>query len=219
MYTKHEVIDYIWQYSKFYGNKLGDCEQYFYDGDGYVALILMFEVAENICKSIVGDYESSFFTVVDKLYKKHYITGVERDFLSTKSSSVRKIRNYFAHANLMSINVVVEENGKDIYYPLSENESCLLVYQLISSLLFNVLLDIVKGDLLLKSSSELDGLLQKYNIKIVELTAEETMKLQGLKETDITKMKDLIDENTMIRLADNGSNVDVLSEIFKGLIT
>ena len=34
-----------------------------------------------------------------------------------------------------------------------------------------------------------------------------------------TKMKDLIDENTMIRLADNGSNVDVLSEIFKGLIT
>lgn len=82
-----------------------------------------------------------------------------------------------------------------------------------------MLLDIVKGDLLLKSSSELDGLLQKYNIKIVELTAEETMKLQGLKETDITKMKDFIDENTMIRLADNGSNVDVLSEIFKGLIT
>ena len=219
MYTKHEVIDYIWQYSKFYGNKLGDCEQYFYDGDGYIALILMFEVAENICKSIVGDYESSFFTVVDKLYKKHYITGAERDFLSTKSCSVRKIRNYFAHANLMSINVVVEENGKDIYYPLSENESCLLVYQLISSLLFNVLLDIVKGDLLMKSSSELEGLLQNYNIKIVELTAEETMKLQGLKETDIAKMKDFIDENAMMRLADNGSNVDVLAEIFKGLIT
>lgn len=31
-------------------------------------------------------------------------------------------------------------------------------------------------------------------------------------------MKDFIDENTMMRLADNGSNVDVLTEIFKGLI-
>ena len=69
LYTKQEVIDYIWQYSKFYGNKLGDCEQHYYDGDGYVALILMFEVAENICKSVVGDYESSFYKVVENYIK------------------------------------------------------------------------------------------------------------------------------------------------------
>lgn len=218
MYTKQEVIDYIWQYSKFYGNKLGDCEQYYYDGDGYVALILMFEVTENICKSVVGDYESSFYKVVEKLHKEHYITDCEREFLSLKQCSVRNIRNLFAHANLMAINIVQEENGRDIYYPLSENESCLLLYKLISALVFNVLLDVVKSNILLSVSDELEELLLNYNIKIVELTAEETLKLQGIAETDILKMNTFVDENTMMRLADNGSNVDVLAEIFKGLV-
>lgn len=217
LYTKQEVIDYIWQYSKFYGNKLGDCERYYYDGDGYVALILMFEVTENICKSVAGDYESSFYKVVEKLHKEHYITDYEREFLSLKQCSIRNIRNLFAHANLMAINIVQEEKGRDVYYPLSENESCLLLYKLISALVFNVLLDVVKSNLLLSIPDELEGLLLKYNIKIVELTAEETLKLQGFAEKDILKMNVLVDENAMIRLADNGSNVDVLAEIFKGL--
>ena len=119
---------------------------------------------------------------------------------------------------LMAINIVQEENGRDIYYPLSENESCLLLYKLISALVFNVLLDVVKSNILLSVSDELEELLLNYNIKIVELTAEETLKLQGMAETDILKMNTFVDENTMMRLADNGSNVDVLAEIFKGLV-
>lgn len=50
------------------------------------------------------------------------------------------------------------------------------------------------------------------------MTAEETLKLQGLAETDIEKMNAFVDENTMIGLADNGSNVDVLAKIYKGLL-
>lgn len=146
------------------------------------------------------------------------ITDCEREFLSLKQCSVRNIRNLFAHANLMAINIVQEENGRDIYYPLSENESCLLLYKLISALVFNVLLDVVKSNILLSVSDELEELLLNYNIKIVELTAEETLKLQGMAETDILKMNTFVDENTMMRLADNGSNVDVLAEIFKGLV-
>ena len=118
----------------------------------------------------------------------------------------------------MAINIVQEENGRDIYYPLSENESCLLLYKLISALVFNVLLDVVKSNILLSVSDELEEFLLNYNIKIVELTAEETLKLQGMAETDILKMNTFVDENTMMRLADNGSNVDVLAEIFKGLV-
>ena len=76
----------------------------------------------------------------------------------------------------MAINIVQEEKGRDIYYPLSENESCLFLYKLISLLLFNVLLDVVKSNLLLSISDELEELLLNYNIKIVELTAEETLR-------------------------------------------
>ena len=35
LYDKEQVIGYIWQYSMFYGNKLGECERYFEDGEGH----------------------------------------------------------------------------------------------------------------------------------------------------------------------------------------
>ena len=60
LYDKGEVIDYIWQYSRFYGNKLGECERYFADGEGHTAIILLFEITENICKSVVVPNNSIF---------------------------------------------------------------------------------------------------------------------------------------------------------------
>jgi len=149
LYEKGQVIDYMWQYSKFYGNKLGECERYFEDGEGYVAVILLFEVTENICKSIIGEYEAGFFNIVKKLKDYGRINEEEEGFLSIKEFSVRKIRNLFAHANLMGINIVQDENGRDIYYPLTEEDSCLLLYKKISYLLFNVLLKVVKDNFII----------------------------------------------------------------------
>lgn len=71
MYKKYEVIGIIWQYSSIYGNRLSYCERYFQDGEEYSSLLILFETSENICKTIIGDYNSSFYNVVEALNNMH----------------------------------------------------------------------------------------------------------------------------------------------------
>ena len=67
---KRSVIDIVWQYSRFYGERLSDCERLFENEEGYAALILLFEITENICKFAAGNYEEKFQIIVDKLHKQ-----------------------------------------------------------------------------------------------------------------------------------------------------
>lgn len=67
--NKESSLKLVWQYSNFYGQNLYDCEQLHNNGKSYVALILLFETTESICKSIIEDYDSSFFHVVEQLKK------------------------------------------------------------------------------------------------------------------------------------------------------
>lgn len=97
LYSKNLIIDYVWQYSHFYANKLIECEQHYLDGRGYSSLILLFEITENICKSVVGDFDSSFYCIVNELKNQNKITEEEKNFLSTNKFSIRKIRNLYAH--------------------------------------------------------------------------------------------------------------------------
>ncbi|MBR3834832.1 MAG: hypothetical protein IKJ73_10965 [Lachnospiraceae bacterium] len=216
LYDKGEVIDYIWQYSRFYGNKLGECERYFADGEGHTAIILLFEITENICKSVVGDYESSFYKIVCKLMEKGVITADEEVFLSSGENSVRNIRNLFAHANLMTINIVNVEDEQEILYPLTEEDSCLLLYEKISYLLFNMLLKIVViGKINIELEFDFGEILKAFELRIRKLTSSEMLRYLGLNQNTIESMKALVDEKDLQRLADNSSNVNVLKAIFE----
>lgn len=217
LYSKPKVVDYIWQYSRFYGNKLGECERYFENGEGYVALILLFEVTENICKSIHGDYNSNFNSLIKQLEDTGKITGKEAGFLSNNKYSVRKIRNLFAHENLMGINIVEKKNGRDIYYPLTEDESCRLLYDKISHLLFNILLKIVSDSFIVEINVDLEDYLDELEIRIEILSARKMLELLGLSDEDIKIIGGDIRESTLQRLADNSPNVNVLADIFKNL--
>lgn len=215
IYDKRQIVDFVWQYSRFYGNKLLECERYFTDGEGYVALILLFEIAENICKSVTKNYNSNFNVVVKKLKDTGKITGEEEAFLSTNEFSIRKIRNKFAHANLMAIHIVQNENGRDVYYPLTEEDSCLLLYDKISLFLFNILLKVISDDLKIDVRVELDDLLKNLELKIVQLSANDVLRMLGFTESYFNECD--ICETDLQRLANNSSSVDVLTEIFKGL--
>lgn len=68
---KRSAIDIVWQYSRFYGERLSNCERLFENEEGYAALILLFEMTESICKFVAGNYEDNFHLIVDKLYKKY----------------------------------------------------------------------------------------------------------------------------------------------------
>lgn len=65
IYSKGEVIDYIWQYSRYYGNLLISCEELSKERNlnGHVSLIYLFNILENIIKSQIHDYDASFVKV------------------------------------------------------------------------------------------------------------------------------------------------------------
>lgn len=217
LYSKNEVIDYVWQYSRFYGNKLGDCENYFLNGEGYVALVLLFEVTENICKSVVGNYDDNFNVIVKRLKDEGKISKEEEGFLSTDKASIRKIRNLFAHANLTSLHIVQEENGREIFYPLTEEDSCLLLYEKISEYLFNLLLKIIANDFMAEIEVDLGDCLNSFQLRIDTLSSKEMLRLLGFPEDYFEGCEDEIREADLQRLANNSANVHILTEIFKNL--
>lgn len=217
LYDKRKVIDYIWQYSRFYGNKLGDCEYHYEKGEGYVAIILLFEVAENICKSVFGDYNGNFNSIVSKLKDSGKITAVEEGFLSTNEFSIRRIRNLFAHANLAGIHIVQEENGREIYYPLTEEDSCLLLYEKVSHLLMNLLLKVIAESFVSEINIDLEDELREFEVRIENLSARKMLEMLGYPDDHIKSVENTIDEEKLKRLAENSSNVNVLMEILKNL--
>lgn len=217
MYKKQDIIDIIWQYSRTYGNKLSYCERYFQDGEGYSSLLILFETTENICKSIIGDYDSSFYNVVQKLLDKDLISEEEHKFLSTNENSLRLIRNKFAHANLSKFNLAINEFGKNIYYPLSDKESCLKLYKIISDFTFNILLNLISDTLVAGPRSNLDKELSNFKINIKELSSEESLRLLGVKTEDIQKLKKNCDDNELFRLFDNSSSIVILQKIYENL--
>lgn len=218
MYNKHDIIDIIWQYSRIYGNRLSYCERYFQDGEGYSSLLILFETTENICKSIIGDYDSSFYNVVEALKSKNFISEEEHKFLSTNENSLRLIRNKFAHANLSKFNLVINEFGKNIYYPLSDEESCLMLYKIISDFTFNILLNLISDTLVAGPRSNLDKELSNFKINIKELSSEESLRLLGVKTEDIQKLKKNCDDNELFRSFDNSSSIVVLQKILEKLL-
>lgn len=216
LYDKRQVIDYIWQYSRFYGNKMGECERYFAAGEGHTAMVLLFEMVENICKSVVGDYESSFYKVVSKLMERGTITADEEAFLSSGENSVRQVRNLFAHANLMTINIVNIEDGQEILYPLTEEDSCLLLYKKLSYLLFNILLKIVVIEKLnIEMEFNFEKILRTFELRIRILSSREMLRYMGWDEEAVESMEEIVDENDLQRLADNSSNINVLKAILE----
>lgn len=141
---KEMALNLIWQYSKFFGQNIDTCEQLFKNDEGYVSLILLFETTENICKSIIENYNLSFFDVVVELKKLNMINKREEQILSTGEFSIRKIRNLFAHADLSNLGFF--ENG--VYYSLQESETCLLLYAKIFPSCVEIITNLIKRKLL-----------------------------------------------------------------------
>lgn len=137
---KELSLQLVWQYSNFYGQSLYDCEHLHRNGKSYVALILLFETTESICKSIIEDYDSSFFHVVGQLKELGLISEFGEKILSTGEFSIRKIRNLFAHADLSNLFVV--DDG--IYHSLQEVDTFSLLYLRVFSPCLDIMAELIK---------------------------------------------------------------------------
>ena len=175
-YSKSQVIDYIWQYSRYYGNQLAflrDVEE-----NGSASIIYLFNLLENVLKAHIDDYGETFQNVVKKSYESGLLTKVEHDFLNNKKTGVRKLRNVLAHANLSKFSV--RFGSEKLLYPLTENDNCQLLYQKLSDIIFNIMLKVAALDLIVNISIDIDSEIKTLKLLIVEFTPEQILIDKGI---------------------------------------
>lgn len=174
-------------------------------------------MSENIFKSVIENYDDSFYKIVKTLHEKNIINSLEYDFISEGDFSVRKIRNLFAHSNLSSINLEFNEEP-GILYPLTENESCLKLYDKMSNIIFNIMLKVISEKLIVKFDIDLEEAIADLAVNYKMLSSSDILMLKGFSDKDIESFDRIeIQEETKIRLANDSSDVKVLANIFKSL--
>lgn len=221
-YSKGQIIDYVWQYSKYHGNLLSYCESIPKEGfgNGFVALIFLFNLTENIFKDRTKDYDATFHNVINKLRDENIITVKECRFLNNGRNGIRRLRNLLAHSNLAKYNLVFIEDGKEILYPLVENETCLKVYDMVSEVLFNIMLKVVSVEFIdnVNIDIRLDSKIDEIKINIKELSPEDILRLKGFDDFSQIPEWSSMNEVNRYRLAENTGDVNHYSHIFKALL-
>ena len=187
---------------------------------GYAAVFILFSCFESICKSVANDYDSSSYTIYKKLHDQKLLTDTEHAFINTNEFPLRKIRNLFAHANIGAINLIVNENEKEVLWPLSEDDTATFLYEKISDMVFALVLKLVSATFIEEVKKtfviNLDNDINLCQLNFRTLTSKEMLVLKGFPEDYISD--DLsIPENDKIRLIDNASDVNVYKYIFENI--
>ncbi|MDU4883216.1 hypothetical protein [uncultured Clostridium sp.] len=216
IYTKGEVVDYVWQYSRHYGELLQYCDIIVNEISGHAGLINLFNLTEVILKDSIKKYDIEFYKVLRELKEKKYITNIEYNFLNNKKISVRKFRNVFAHSNLSRYNLIFNDEP-NILYPLTENSTCIKLYNIYSDIIYNIILKVIAREFIIDINVKLDDLIKEIDIKIREMTPEELLKLKGIDFRENSEWNKL-SKDDRYRLADNSGDVSIYAGILKQLL-
>lgn len=216
MYSKNYVLDYLWQHSRFYHFCLYQSEELYREEKGYAALVMLFNCLENIFKSAINDYDSRAVDIYKSTYDAGLISETEHAFLNEGQYCLRNIRNIYAHANIAAINLIVNDNGKDIYWPLTENDTSLLIYKKVSEIVFNLILKIISANFIDEVRNSLnfclDDDIKECTLNFTTLTVEQLLVMKGFPANYLDGCDDIPDD-AKIRLIDNAPDVGIFSSI------
>lgn len=210
---KQIIINKVWQYSKYHGNMLYNCEIINEDFNSFASLILLFNLLESIFKNILNN----FVKLIKGAYDKKIINQIEYQFLNDNKIGIRKVRNFLAHANISKYNFKFTNDKNNILYPFSENENCYIFYNIVSPIIFKIILKVVQISFMGEEEIFIDNDIKQLKYDIVELSPREVLKFKGFRDDEIDNLIE-IDEAAQYRLSENSGDVNVLSSIFKKLL-
>lgn len=212
LHTKTVVADYLYSHSHFLHSSLVQCETLYQQNFGFSCVIVLFNCLENVARSAINDYESKLSAVFTSLYTKGYITEKEHDFLNKGDFCLRVIRNKYTHKNAAAINFVLQNDGRDELWPLTENDTSLMLYCKISDIVFNLMIKIVSAGYIdsvrEKFNVPLDSYIDKCNLQYRILTAKELLALKGYPE-DYIPDDLLIPEDAKLRIVDCAPDLNI----------
>ncbi len=220
LYDKNTVLDHLWQYSRFSAFCLYQSEELFRLGKGFGAITVLFNCLENVCKSVINDYNSNTFVIYQNLLDKGLITSIEHDFLNKGDNCIRKIRNYYAHKNITAIYYIHTENEQEFLCPLTEDETSLLFYEKTSDIIYNIIFKIICSSFIDEVKDRfqfsLEDVILECNIKIKFLSVKEMLTLKGYPDDYISDDLD-IPEDAKYRIIDNSPDMNAYSFILSGI--
>lgn len=146
-YEKEIILTKIWQVSKYYNSVLYSCENLRNEEEGHASILLLLNILEITATnaiSIIENSEEIKKARLEEIFKKCFdakiLTQREYEYLNSKSNSIRRLRNVFSHCSLDEYSIIMDLNGEEILWFLSESESSLILYDRISLILFNIIL-------------------------------------------------------------------------------
>ena len=92
-----KMIQWIWQYSNYYGDMLATAVRLHDEGESYAATLVLFNATELICKSVRENYNQNFSQDLSHLQKNGLLSEENYEFLSNNEFGVRGIRNKMMH--------------------------------------------------------------------------------------------------------------------------
>jgi hypothetical protein len=93
------LIDEVWQYSHYYGDMLFTSLRLHDNEEDYAAILVLFNAMELICKSVRENYNQNFLEDLYELKRKNMLSEEDYEFLASKESGIRGIRNIMTHRN------------------------------------------------------------------------------------------------------------------------
>ena len=133
-YNNIEAIDYIYQYSRYYGNVLYECEELYKEERGIILINIFFNMIENIIKSVNEEYNDKFINSINKL--NNVLSKQEISLLH----EIRGYRNDYAHDDLNMHFLKID----GIAYNYAEDDTAILLYKIFSNKVYNILVKIIK---------------------------------------------------------------------------
>lgn len=207
---KNELVYNLNSYSKYYCRLYIQCEEMFEEKKGHFALFNLFALLENITKTILNDFEETYYNLNIKLKEQNLINELEYDFLNNNLTGIRKIRNILAHANLSKYDLKLQK--KEVTFPFTENETCLILYEGLSIIISGIILKLLKTSLIMKYDVNIDKEITKLDFTIITRTIEELMVFKGMKSNEYWEK---LDEATKYRLLENMTDVQLLAALLK----
>lgn len=138
--TIKDKIDYIWLYSKYYGDMVFTAQRLYNNGEGYAATVIIFNATELIFKSVRENFKENFNQDIAALTNSGWLTESEKDFFDNKQYGIREIRNIMTHREAYQY-CLESPSGKAL--PFIEADTWLILYEqyapLIVDILYNVL--------------------------------------------------------------------------------
>ena len=117
-------IEYIWEYSKFYGELLLSSNRLHQSNESYAAFLVLFNALELICKSLRESDDGNLVNDVDWLTENGIFAWDEKEFLNG-DIGIRRIRNVMTHRDPYAYYFEVD----GVMYSFAEKDTWDYVYQ------------------------------------------------------------------------------------------